>query len=63
MINFYMLLRLIGIGVGYEKVCSTTVSPHWLSKFCLPFEQATPEEHFLKAIKRPRNNAGLASTL
>ena len=32
-----------------------------LSKFCLPFDQATPAVHFLKAIKRPRNNAGLAS--
>ena len=32
-----------------------------LSQFCLPFDQATREVHFLKAIKHPRNNAGLAS--
>ena len=32
-----------------------------LSKFCLPFDQATPAVHFLKAIKCPRNNTGLAS--
>ena len=31
-----------------------------LSKFCLLFDQATPEVHFLKAIKRSRDKAGLA---
>ena len=32
-----------------------------LSKFCLPFDKAPPSKHFPKALKRPRNNAGLAS--
>ena len=32
-----------------------------LAKFGLPFEKATPLEHFPKALKRPRNNAGPAS--
>ena len=32
-----------------------------LSKFCLPFDEAAPAVHFFKAIKCPRNNAGLAS--
>ena len=31
-----------------------------VSKFCLPFEKATPLVHFPKALKRPRNNAGPA---
>ena len=31
-----------------------------LSKFCLPFDKATPLVHFPKALKRPRNNAGPA---
>ena len=31
-----------------------------LAKFGLPFEKATPLEHFPKAPKRPRNNAGPA---
>ena len=32
-----------------------------LAKFGLPFEKATPLVHFPKALKRPRNNAGLAN--
>ena len=31
-----------------------------LAKFGLPFEKATPLVHFLKALKRTRNNAGPA---
>ena len=31
-----------------------------LSKFCLPFDEATPFIHFLKALKRPQNNDGPA---
>ena len=32
-----------------------------LSKFSLPFDEATTSVHFPKALKRPRNNAGPAS--
>ena len=31
-----------------------------LSKFSLPFDEATTSVHFPKALKRPRNNAGPA---
>ena len=31
-----------------------------LSKFSLPFNEATTSVHFPKALKRPRNNAGPA---
>ena len=32
-----------------------------LSKFSLPFDEATTSVHFPKALERPRNNAGPAS--
>ena len=34
-----------------------------LPKFGVPFEKATPLVHFPKALERPRNNAGPASTI
>ena len=34
-----------------------------LAKFGLPFEKATPLVHFPKALKRPRNTAGPASSV
>ena len=32
-----------------------------LTKFGLPFDEATPSVHFPKAFKHPRNNSGPAS--
>ena len=34
-----------------------------LSKFCLPFDEATPDVHFPKALKLSQNTAGLAGLM
>ena len=47
-------------GLSKLKQVWSTVSCT-LSKFCLPFHEATPVVHFGKALKRPRNTAGFAT--
>ena len=51
-------------GLTSEQMWSTVFPWRWertLAKFGLPFEKATPLEHFPKALKRPRNTGGPAS--
>ena len=49
-------IRILGV-----KYCFSWMMSRTLSKFSLPFDEATTSVHFPKALKRPRNNAGPAS--
>ena len=49
-------IRILGVKYCFSKTMSRT-----LSKFSLPFDEATTSVHFPKTLKRPRNNAGPAS--
>ena len=49
-------IRILGV-----KYCFSLTMSRTLSKFSLPFDEATTSVHFPKALKRPRNNAGPAS--
>ena len=45
----------------FEQVRTGETVSRMLSKFCLPFDKATPLVRFPKALKRLQNNAGPAS--
>ena len=49
-------IRILGV-----KYCFSWTMSRTLSKFSLPFDEATTSLHFPKTLKRPRNNAGPAS--
>ena len=49
-------IRILGV-----KYCFSQTISLMLSKFSLPFDEATTSVHFPNALKRPRNNAGPAS--
>ena len=55
------LLMRKGIRILGVKYCFSLTMSRTLSKFSLPFDEATTSVHFPKALKRPRNNAGPAS--
>ena len=43
---------------GIRMYCFSQTMSRTLSKFSLPFDEATTSVHFLKTLKRPRSNAG-----
>ena len=51
-------IRILGVNYCFSQTMSRT-----LSKFSLPFNEATTSVHFPKALKRPRNNSGPATFL
>ena len=56
------LLISKGIQILCVKYCFSLTMSRTLSKFSLPFDEATTSVHFPEALKRPRNNAGPANT-
>ena len=55
------LLIRKGIRILSVKYCFSLTMSRTLSKFSLPFNEATTLVHFPKTLKRPRNNAGSTS--
>ena len=49
-------IRIVGVKYCFSKTMSRT-----LSKFSLPFDEATTLVHFPKTLKHPQNNAGSTS--
>ena len=61
--QFWIVLdRLEQVRAGV-KYCLPWMVSRTLSKFCLPFDEATTSVHFPKALKCPRNNVVPASHL
>ena len=56
-----VLLIRKGVRTLDVKYCFSKTMSRTLSKFSLPFDEATTSVHFPKTLKRPRNNAGPAN--